>query len=76
MANFINGELYGRVVPPGSSQGMIFPAELSQAPDLFVRVASRIYETPGLLDSAIPAMAPIQPPRKAASSRVCSGTRH
>lgn len=30
MANFINGELYGRVVPPGSSQGMIFPAELSQ----------------------------------------------
>ena len=50
MANFINGELYGRVVPPGSSQGMIFPAELSQDPDLFVRVASRIYETPGLLD--------------------------
>ena len=29
---------------------MIFPAELSQDPDLFVRVASRIYETPGLLD--------------------------
>ena len=50
MANFINGELYGRIVPPGSSQGMIFPAELSQDPDLFVRVASRIYETPGLLD--------------------------
>lgn len=24
MANFINGELYGRIVPPGSSQGMIF----------------------------------------------------
>ena len=37
-------------VAPGSSQGMIFPAELSQDPDLFVRVASRIYETPGLLD--------------------------
>lgn len=50
MANFINGELYGRIVSPGSAQGMIFPAELSQDPDLFVRVASRIYETPGLLD--------------------------
>lgn len=50
LANFINGELYGRIVPPGSSLGMIFPAELSQDPDLFVRVASRIYETPGLLD--------------------------
>lgn len=50
VANFINGELYGRIVSPGSSQGMIFPAELSQDPDLFVRVASRIYETPGLLD--------------------------
>ncbi|MBD9269676.1 MAG: prolipoprotein diacylglyceryl transferase [Akkermansia sp.] len=50
MANFINGELYGRIVPPGSSHGMIFPAELAQDPDLFVRVASRIYEEPGLLD--------------------------
>lgn len=30
--------------------GNDFPAELSQDPDLFVRVASRIYETPGLLD--------------------------
>lgn len=28
MANFINGELYGRIVAPGSSQGMKFPMEL------------------------------------------------
>ena len=50
MANFINGELYGRIVPPGSSQGMIFPGELAQDPDLFMQVASRIYGEPGLLD--------------------------
>lgn len=50
MANFINGELYGRIVSPGSSQGMIFPAELLQDNTLFARVATRIYETPGLVD--------------------------
>lgn len=50
IANFINGELYGRIVAPGTTQGMIFPSELSQDSDLFVRVASRIYETPGVLD--------------------------
>lgn len=50
MANFINGELYGRLTPAGSSQGIIFPAELSQDPHLFVKVASRIYDTPGLAE--------------------------
>lgn len=54
MANFINGELYGRIVPPGSSQGMIFPAELSQDPDLFVRVASRIYENARIAGQTVP----------------------
>ena len=53
MANFINGELYGRIVPPGSSHGMIFPAELAQNSDLFKNVASRIYEEPGLLDKIL-----------------------
>lgn len=50
MANFINGELYGRIVSPGSSRGMIFPSELTQDHELFTQVAGRIYETPGLME--------------------------
>lgn len=44
MANFINGELYGRIVPAGSSQGMKFPAELYENGALCFQALQKIYD--------------------------------
>ncbi len=52
MANFINGELYGRIAPAGSSHAMIFPAELYQDPTLITQTMVRI-NTPEILEKIV-----------------------
>lgn len=44
MANFINGELYGRIVSPGSGSGMKFPAELYESVHLRYEALQKIYD--------------------------------
>ncbi len=51
LANFINGELYGNIVPVGSKCGMIFPTELLQSEFLFNRVAHSILSDSALQES-------------------------
>ncbi len=49
IANFINGELYGRIAPADSGQAMIFPAELMENRELGYQVLKRI-NTPEMLE--------------------------
>lgn len=44
IANFINGELFGRIVPPGSNMGMKFPAEMFDHAELRNAAFIKIHE--------------------------------
>ncbi len=57
MANFINGELYGSLTPPGSSKGMKFPGELIESQKLTYTALTRIYEE--CPDSVLEQVAPL-----------------
>ena len=45
VANFINGELYGRVVSAGSQAGMIFPTELASSTDSARLAQANVWST-------------------------------
>lgn len=48
IANFINGELYGRIVPEGSSLGVKFPLEFSSLPaDVQIRALTEMEHAAG-----------------------------